>query len=100
MVIELRSIAGHRGTCATTGGGGDGAGQSCRGVRWDWGRRDPGLPGIYRSGIGLAVRSLTCPAREGLAPGGWNEALPRPAPSAGVPLAGSAEQVFLFVKVD
>ena len=44
--------------------------------------------------------SLTCPAWEGLAPGGWDEALPRPAPSAGVPLAHSIEQMFIFVKAE
>ena len=44
----------------------------------------------------LGSRPLTWPVVNGLAHGGWTDALPRPAPSAGVPLVGSIEHMFLL----
>ncbi len=51
-----------------------------------------------RSEHDLVDRPLTWPTMRRLAHDGWNTALPRPAPSAGVPLDVRLEHMFFFVK--
>jgi hypothetical protein len=100
---EAQEVAGERGRVLFVGmrvgctGGIDREARPM--VSWELGgrkRTDAGTLG-YLAFAGASTagsRPLTCPAEEGLAPGGWTEALPRPAPSAGVPLVASIEQMF------